>query len=92
MTISSRNNNGTPMPDEDKQGVSVNIRLPQKSIQKWIGLTFCCCLSFGLGSMTASSQSQAQTQRQSQSPVTNCNLEQATTTAPTMPSRPLRKD
>jgi hypothetical protein len=90
MTISSRNNNAIPMPDEDKQGVSVNIRLPQKAIQKWIGLTIACCLSFGFG--TATSQSQAQTQRQSQSQVTNCNQEQATTTAPTMPSRPPRKD
>lgn len=77
------NGNQTPRSNLDDQGVSVNIRLPQKSLAVLLGF----CLSFGFGFVAATSQSQAQIQKQSQNQtqVSNCNVEQPTTKTPVMP-------
>ncbi|NER25112.1 MAG: hypothetical protein F6J96_31325 [Symploca sp. SIO1C2] len=76
------NGSQNPKLNPDEQGVSIILRLPQKSIVVLLGF----CLSFGFGFVVATSQSQAQTQKQSQSQsqVASCNVEQQTTKTPVM--------
>ncbi|MGB7439742.1 MAG: hypothetical protein WA919_01625 [Coleofasciculaceae cyanobacterium] len=72
-------NNQTPGSNPDEQGVSVNIRLPQKVIAITLGFS----LFYGLGFVTGNNQSQAQSQKQNQSQtqVSNCSLESSTTSS-----------